>query len=63
MRHPDEGIEPAPLGPGRSLGDSLAWLDRHINLEAIERGVAGRHARPDLTRIKALLASMDDPER
>jgi len=24
----------------RSLGELLAWLDRHINLEAIERGVA-----------------------
>ena len=27
-----------------SLGESLAWLDRHVNLEAIERGVAGSSA-------------------
>jgi len=41
----------------------LAWLDRHINLEAIERGVAGRAAEPTLERIAALMAAMGDPER
>jgi dihydrofolate synthase/folylpolyglutamate synthase len=41
----------------------LAWLDRHINLEAIERGVAGRAAKPTLERIAALTAAMGDPER
>ncbi len=41
----------------------LAWLDRHINLEAIERGVAGRAAEPTLERIAALTAAMGDPER
>ena len=29
----------------------LAWLDRHVNLEAIERGAAGRAALPTLERI------------
>ena len=38
-----------------SLGDALAWLDRHVNLEAIERGVAGRAARPTLDRMRALV--------
>ena len=46
-----------------SLGEVLAWLDRHINLEAIERGVAGRAAEPTLERIAALMAAMGDPER
>ena len=46
----------------RSLGELLAWLDRHINLEAIERGVAGRAAEPTLTRIRALCAAMGDPQ-
>jgi len=46
-----------------SLGEVLAWLDRHINLEAIERGVAGRAAEPTLERIAALTAAMGDPER
>ena len=46
-----------------SLGEVLAWLDRHINLEAIERGVAGRAAKPTLERIAALTAAMGDPER
>ena len=50
---------PAPA----SLGDALAWLDRHVNLEAIERGAAGRAAAPTLERIAALLAAMGDPER
>jgi dihydrofolate synthase/folylpolyglutamate synthase len=47
--------------PG-SLGDALAWLDRHVNLEAIERGVAGRAAAPTLGRMAPLLAAMGDPE-
>ena len=65
MPRPDEGphssahSEPAQ---GRSLGDVLAWLDRHVNLEAIERGTAGRHGRPDLSRVRALLAAMGDPQ-
>ena len=46
----------------RSLGELLAWLDRHINLEAIERGLAGRSAEPTLTRIGALCAAMGDPQ-
>ena len=46
----------------RSLGELLAWLDRHINLEAIERGVAGRSAEPTLTRIRALCAAMGQPQ-
>ena len=46
-----------------SFGDALAWLDRHINLEAIERGQAGRAAEPTLDRISALLGVMGDPQR
>jgi len=64
VRHPDDhfahlsarGDEPA------SLGDALAWLDRHINLERIESGTAGRAAIPTLERIAALLALMGDPQ-
>ncbi len=64
MRHPDDAGRAGPSGTnrGRSLGDALAWLDRHVNLEAIERGVAGRHAEPDLGRIRALLTAMGDPQ-
>src|ERR1700742_5026464 len=46
----------------RSLGDLLAWLDRHINLEAIERGVAGRSAEPTLDRIRALCTALGEPQ-
>jgi dihydrofolate synthase/folylpolyglutamate synthase len=46
----------------RSLGDLLAWLDRHINLEAIERGLAGRSAEPTLDRIRALCAALGEPQ-
>jgi dihydrofolate synthase/folylpolyglutamate synthase len=41
----------------------LAWLDRHVNLEAIERGTAGRAAQPTLERIAAFTRAMGDPER
>ncbi len=68
MRPPEgAGHRPRESGaraPGpASLGDVLAWLDRHVNLEAIERGVAGRAAAPTLERIGVLLAAMGDPER
>jgi dihydrofolate synthase / folylpolyglutamate synthase len=46
-----------------SLGDVLAWLDRHINLEAIERGRAGAAALPTLERIANLATAMGEPER
>ncbi len=46
-----------------SLGDAIAWLDRHVNLEAIVRGVAGRAAEPTLERIRALMEAMGDPQR
>ncbi|HLI15965.1 MAG TPA: Mur ligase family protein [Acidimicrobiales bacterium] len=49
-------------GTSASLGEALAWLDRHINLEAIERGVAGRAAAPTLERVAALLSAMGDPQ-
>ena len=69
MRRPDDSPdhrspEDDPAGSGSdSLGEVLAWLDRHINLEAIERGRAGRAAQPTLERIAALTAAMGDPER
>jgi dihydrofolate synthase/folylpolyglutamate synthase len=47
---------------GASIGEALAWLDRHINLEAIESGQAGRHALPTLERITALVEVMGDPQ-
>jgi dihydrofolate synthase / folylpolyglutamate synthase len=47
--------------PG-SLGDALAWLDRHINLERIESGQAGRAGLPTLDRIQLLCALMGDPQ-
>ncbi len=52
----------APHGLTLSIGDALAWLDRHINLEAIESGKAGRHALPTLDRIAALTRALGDPE-
>ena len=66
---PPDGSRRRSVGSGRgddglgSLGDVLAWLDRHVNLEAIERGAAGRAAAPTLERIAALLSAMGDPER
>ncbi|MGD0085121.1 MAG: Mur ligase family protein [Acidimicrobiales bacterium] len=56
-------FSPPAGGFGATIGEALAWLDRHINLEAIESGVAGRHALPTLERIAALVAAMDDPQR
>lgn len=45
-----------------SLGDALAWLDRHVNLEAIEAGRAPHQAYPTLDRIRLLLHVMGDPQ-
>lgn len=69
MRRPDRSSDHrSPDGDAtgsqtESLGEVLAWLDRHINLEAIERGSAGRAAQPTLERIAALMGAMGDPER
>ncbi|MCU1493161.1 MAG: folC [Acidimicrobiaceae bacterium] len=63
---PPEGAVPRPFGGDSapvSLGDALAWLDRHVNLETIERGLAGRAAAPTLERIRALLFAMGDPQQ
>jgi dihydrofolate synthase/folylpolyglutamate synthase len=63
-----EGCSGAPraLPTGRllttSIGDALAWLDRHVNLEAIEAGTAGRYAAPSLERIGALTDAMGAPQ-
>lgn len=67
MNRPGTPREPGPFSPpdgaaGTSLGDALAWLDRHINLEAIEAGSAGRHAFPTLERIQALVDAMGHPQ-
>jgi len=67
VRPPEgESARPLPGDPGRplpaSLGDALAWLDRHVNLEAIERGVAGRAAAPTLERVEALVSAIGDPQ-
>ncbi len=53
----------SPSQRAASLGDALAWLDRHVNLEAIERGVGGRAAAPDLGRIRVLLSALGEPQR
>jgi len=45
-----------------TLGDALEWLDRHVNLEQIERDAAGRYALPTLERIRALTAVLGDPQ-
>jgi len=44
------------------LGETLAWLDRHVNLEAIEQGRAGRLGLPSLERISALVGALGDPQ-
>jgi len=59
--------EAAPLLPlpgvgTPSLGETLAWLDRHVNLEAIESGRAGRMGLPSLERISALASALGDPQ-
>jgi dihydrofolate synthase/folylpolyglutamate synthase len=56
-------FSPPAGGFGAAIGEALAWLDRHINLEAIESGAAGRHALPTLERIAALVGAMDEPQR
>ncbi|MGO8874655.1 MAG: bifunctional folylpolyglutamate synthase/dihydrofolate synthase [Acidimicrobiales bacterium] len=55
-------FSPPAAGLNASIGEALAWLDRHINLEAIESGRAGRHALPTLERIAALVKVMGDPQ-
>jgi dihydrofolate synthase/folylpolyglutamate synthase len=45
-----------------SLGEALAWLDRHVDLEKIERGLAGRAAAPTLDRVRRLLHVLGDPQ-
>lgn len=56
-------FSPPADGPaGASIGEALAWLDRHINLEAIEAGKAGRHGAPTLERIGALTDAMGSPQ-
>lgn len=67
-RHGVPPAEPAPLLPlpgsgAPALGETLAWLDRHVNLEAIESGRAGRLGLPTLERIQALLAALGDPQQ
>jgi dihydrofolate synthase/folylpolyglutamate synthase len=55
-------FSPPAQGLNASIGEALAWLDRHINLEAIESGKAGRHALPTLERIASLVKVMGDPQ-
>ena len=53
---------PLPGAGNPSLGETLAWLDRHVNLEAIESGRAGRLGLPSLERISALVGALGDPQ-
>jgi dihydrofolate synthase/folylpolyglutamate synthase len=56
-------FSPPADGPRRaSIGEALAWLDRHINLEAIEAGKAGSHGAPSLERIGAMTDAMGSPQ-
>lgn len=55
-------FSPPADGPAASIGEALAWLDRHINLEAIESGKAGSHGLPSLERIRALVGVMGEPQ-
>jgi dihydrofolate synthase/folylpolyglutamate synthase len=56
-------FSPPADGPsGASIGEALAWLDRHINLEAIESGRAGRYREPTRERILALTDAMGSPQ-
>lgn len=55
-------FSPPADGLDASIGEALAWLDRHVNLEAIEAGRAGRHALPTLERIRALVKVLGDPQ-
>jgi len=46
-----------------SLGDALAWLDGHQNLERMVASVAeGRTVAPDLSRMRALMDALGHPE-
>jgi dihydrofolate synthase/folylpolyglutamate synthase len=46
------------------LGDALAWLDGHQNLERMTASVAaGRPVPPDLSRMSSLMELLDHPER
>jgi dihydrofolate synthase/folylpolyglutamate synthase len=44
------------------LGDALAWLDRHVNLEAIVSGRAPGAERPTLERIRRWTSAMGEPQ-
>lgn len=51
-------------GSGLGLGDALAWLDRHQNLERMTASVAaGRAVPPDLSRMRGLMDLLGRPER
>lgn len=66
MRLPEDEAPQGPQGPSgpaaRSLGDALAWLDRHVNLEAIEADTSARGGEAGLARMRALLAAIGDPQ-
>ncbi len=68
MKLPDNGHDGhySKINPGRikslSVGDALSYLDSHVNLEAIERGAAGRAAEPTLERINAILDMLARPD-
>ncbi len=59
---PEPPLLPLPGAGNPSFGETLAWLDRHINLEAIESGRAGHLGLPSLERINALLSALGDPQ-
>jgi dihydrofolate synthase/folylpolyglutamate synthase len=51
------------LPPFPGLGDALAWLDSHQNMELMVASVAaGRAVAPDLSRMRALVDLMGNPE-
>lgn len=66
MRLPEDGAfrrRNTPAGSAaRSLGDALAWLDHHVNLEAIEANTSQRGGAAGLGRVRTFMAAMGDPQ-
>lgn len=66
MRLPEDDAPQGAQGSSgpssRSLGDALAWLDRHVNLEAIESSAGTRAGEVGLARMRSLLGAMGDPQ-
>ncbi len=59
-------MAPGPAGPdGRwGIADALAWLESHVNLEALAGGAPGTPTTPpSLDRMRRLVALLGEPQR